>query len=82
MFSLTETFVALMDSLLHSLDRKSPKLGATPSRLRTSFGILIYLELYDGGGANYSRKFSRGCLLLLQSSSCIQKYISPLLSQI
>lgn len=79
---LTETFVPMTDSVLRSLDSTSSQLEATLLRLRTSFGLLISLELYDGKGANCSRKFSRGCLLFLQNSSCSQKYISPPLSPI
>lgn len=71
-----------MNSVLNSLDSKNPQLEATLLRLGTSFSLPIYPELYDGKGANCSRKFSRGCLLLLQRSSCSQKYIIPLLPQI
>lgn len=81
-FAIILTFVLMMKSVLNSLGSKNPLLETTLLRLRTSFSLLIYPELYDGKGANCSRKFSRGCLLLLQSSSCSQKYIIPLLSQI
>lgn len=81
-FAIILTFVLMMNSVLNSLDSKNPQLEATLLRLRTSFSLLIYPELYDGKGANCSRKFSRGCLLLLPSSSCSQKYIIPLLTQI
>lgn len=77
---LTEMLVPMMDSLLLSLDNSSPQLEATLLRLGTSFGLPIYLELYDRGeGVNCSRKFSRDCLLFPQSSSCSQNNVSLLL---
>lgn len=81
-FIIILTFLFMMKSVLNSLDSKNPQLEAALLRPRTSFSLLIYPELYDGKGANCSRKFSRGCLLLLQRSSCSQKYTIPLLSQI
>lgn len=81
-FAIILKFVPMMKSVLNSLDSKNPQMEATLLRFRTFFSLLIYPELYDGKGANCSRKFSRGCLLLLQKSSCSQKYIIPLFSQI